>query len=107
MDNGTYNIFPGNTMIGSAIGDGAKVEFQGKALLSESEYTQIIEALEKAKRTMDVNSPHYQGLTKMEEGAVKRDWRALRSAVSEFIGQFSSAALANLVGGGVLHLLGL
>ena len=107
MDNGTYNIFPGNTMIGSAVGDGAKVEFWGNVERSELEYAQIVKAFEKAKRTIDDNSPYYQGLTKIEDGATKRDWGALRSAVSEFIGQFSSATLANLVGGGVLHLLGM
>ena len=73
--------------------------------LTDPEYKQILFALQELKCTLDKNSTEYQRLLKVEECAKKRDSGEMRSAAMEFAKQFSSAALANMFSGSVLHLL--
>lgn len=107
MSGNEFNI-SGNYINGSAIGDGATVNVLAQtAPPTESEYSQIIFALKGLKYSLDESSTEYRKLVKIEECAKKRDSEGMRSAAIEFAKQFSSAALANMFSGSVLHLLGL
>lgn len=109
MCDSTYNIV-GNFLTGSVIGTGATVIVSPQSQtspLTDPEYKQILCALQGLKCSLDKNSTEYQRLLKLEECAKKRDSGGMRSAAIEFAKQFSSAALANMFSGGVLHLLGI
>ena len=109
MYDSTFNI-SGNNITNGAIGHGATVNVSSQSQaspLTDTEYKQIQFALQELKCSLDKNSTEYQRLLKMEECAKKRDSGGMRSAAMEFAKQFSSAALANMFSGSVLHLLGI
>lgn len=108
MSESKYDFSNANFPGSNAIGDQATVTIHMRDTLpSESEFTQLIEELERLKQTLDKNSPDFRGLDKIEDSAAKRDWGAVRLSALAFFGQFSSATLANLTGGILGRLLGL
>lgn len=107
MSGSEFNI-SGNYISGTAIGEVATVTVPARtAPLTEFECMQILSALQGLKLSLDKSSIEYRELLKIEEKAKKRDSEGIWSAAGEFAKQFSSAALANMFSGGVLHLLGL
>ncbi|MBD5152042.1 MAG: hypothetical protein HDT15_09930 [Oscillibacter sp.] len=109
MCDSTYNII-GNNLTGNAIGNNATVIVSSQVQtpsLTNPEYKQILSALQGLKWSLDKNSSEYRKLLKIEECAKKHDSGGMRSAAMEFAKQFSSAALANMFSGSVLHLLGI
>ena len=111
MCDSTFNV-SNNTITNTAFGNGATVIVSAQAQTqiatpTDAEYQQILSAVQGLKWSLDKHSAEYRRLLKIEECTIKHDCGGMRSAAIEFAKQFSSAALANMFSGSVLHLLGL
>lgn len=69
------------------------------------DFVKIEAELHEIKVKLDKGSPAYQTIEQLETGAKKRDWKAIAASAAEFVSQFSSATLANLVGSYLSGLL--
>lgn len=97
--------FSNSTFHGCGIGEGAQVIYNAPPP-TELEYQEMMALLKKLKQAVDKDSADYRGLEAIENGAKKRNWSAVFSAIKIFAGQFTSATLANLAGSYLGSLLG-
>lgn len=73
----------------------------------EIDFDRIIKELQEIKAGLRSDTIDFQVVDKLEKTSRKRNWKELRSVAGNFASQFTSAALANLTGAYLSHLLGL
>lgn len=76
-----------------------------KATDSAVDFRRIEKELQEIKTKLQQGSPEFQAVEVLEESSRTHNWSAICSAIGRFTSQFSSAALANLVGAYLSQLL--
>ena len=74
---------------------------------NEIDFRRIEAELHEIKRELLENTAKYQVVEELENGAKRKDWKAIKTSIAKFSGQFASGVLSGLAGtylSGLLHL---